>query len=133
MGAAGAHDHPPPGEVTRPHGLDGTAFLADSALCVEGRLVPLRYDGEGFAWLRANERGSPAIHDAVLPEYCWGSRFSVHAGLRAVVGWSWHVRQHRAAVPGSVVEKRIAEVERLYRSRLAAPGEGTGEGRATVE
>ncbi|HRY42684.1 MAG TPA: DUF2298 domain-containing protein [Thermoanaerobaculia bacterium] len=121
------------GAAGRPRGLDGEAFLADSALCVEGRLVPLRYDGEGFAWLRANERGSPAILEAVLPEYRWGSRFSVHTGLPAVVGWSWHVRQHRAAVPGSVVEKRIAEVERLYRSRLAAPGEGTGEGRATVE
>lgn len=121
------------GAAGRPHGLDGTAFLADSALCVEGRLVPLRYDGEGFAWLRANERGSPAILEAVLPEYRWGSRFSVHTGLPAVVGWSWHVRQHRAAVPGSVVEKRIAEVDAFYRSRLAAPGEAAGEGRMTVE
>ncbi|HMM33244.1 MAG TPA: DUF2298 domain-containing protein, partial [Thermoanaerobaculia bacterium] len=121
------------GTAGRPRGLDGEAFLADSALCVEGRLVPLRYDGEGFAWLRANERGSPAILEAVLPEYRWGSRFSVHTGLPAVVGWSWHVRQHRAAVPGSVVEKRIAEVERFYRSRLAAPGEAASEGRATVE
>lgn len=120
------------GAAGRPRGLDGSAFLADSALCVEGRLVPLRYDGEGFAWLRANERGSPAILEAVLPEYRWGSRFSVHTGLPAVVGWSWHVRQHRAAVPGAVVEKRIAEVEAFYRSRLAAPGEGPGEGRTTV-
>ncbi len=121
------------GAAGRPRGLDGAAFLADSALCVEGRLVPLRYDGEGFAWLRANERGSPAILEAVLPEYRWGSRFSVHTGLPAVVGWSWHVRQHRAAVPGSVVEKRIAEVDAFYRSRLVAPGEAAGEGRTTVE
>jgi YYY domain-containing protein len=121
------------GAAGRPRGLDGAAFLADSALCVEGRLVPLRYDGDGFAWLRANERGSPAILEAVLPEYRWGSRFSVHTGLPAVVGWSWHVRQHRAAVPGSVVEKRIAEVDAFYRSRLAAPGEAAGEGRMTVE
>lgn len=120
------------GAAGRPRGLDGSAFLADSALCVEGRLVPLRYDGAGFAWLRANERGSPAILEAVLPEYRWGSRFSVHTGLPAVVGWSWHVRQHLAVVPGSVVEKRIAEVERFYRSRLAAPGEGPGERRTTV-
>ncbi|MHB8798799.1 MAG: DUF2298 domain-containing protein [Thermoanaerobaculia bacterium] len=121
------------GAAGRSRGLDGTAFLAEAALCVEGRLVPLRYDGEGFAWLRANERGSPSILEAVLPEYRWGSRFSVHTGLPAVVGWSWHVRQHRAAVPGSTVEKRIAEVDAFYRSRLAAPGEGEGEGRTTVE
>ncbi len=121
------------GAAGRPRGLDGTEFLAESALCVEGRLVPLRYDGEGFAWLRANERGSPAILEAVLPEYRWGSRFSVHTGLPAVVGWSWHVRQHRAAVPGSIVEKRIAEVDAFYRSRLAGPGEGTGEGKMTIE
>lgn len=120
------------GASGRPRGLDGTAFLAEAALCAEGRLVPLRYDGEAFAWLRENERGSPAVVEAVLPEYRWGSRFSVHTGLPAVVGWSWHVRQHRAAVPGTVVERRIAEVDAFYRSRLAAPDEGPGPGRITV-
>lgn len=121
------------GEGGRPRGLDGTAFLADAAICAEGRLVPLGYDGEALAWLRAHEAGSPSILEAVLPEYRWGSRFSVHTGLPAVVGWSWHVRQHRAAVPGALVEKRIEDVTRFYRSRLAAPGEGPGEGRTTVE
>lgn len=117
------------GAEGRPHGLDGTAFLRDAALCESGRLVPLRWDGEALEWLRARERGSPAILEAVLPEYRWGSRFSSETGIPAVAGWSWHVRQHRAAVPGTVVTKRIEDVAAFYSRRLALPGEPSAEGR----
>ena len=50
-----------------------------------------------------------------------------------MAGWSWHVRQHRAAVPGSVVTRRIEEVAAFYGRRLALPGESPAEGRITVE
>ncbi len=121
------------GTEGRPRGLDGVAFLGDAAVSESGRLVPLRWDGEAIAWLLAHEKGSPAILEAVLPEYRWGSRFSIHTGLPAVAGWSWHVRQHRAAVPGSVVTRRIEEVAAFYGRRLALPGESPAEGRITVE
>ncbi len=121
------------GTEGRPYGLDGTAFLRDAALCESGRLVPLRWDGEAIEWLRAHEKGSPAILEAVLPEYRWGSRFSSETGIPAVAGWSWHVRQHRAAMPGTVVTKRIEDVAAFYGLRLALPGEPPAEGRIPLE
>lgn len=121
------------GSEGRPRGLDGTSFLRDAAVCESGRLVPLRWDEEAIAWLLAHEKGSPTILEASLPEYRWGSRFSVYTGLPAVVGWSWHVRQHRAAVPGGVVERRIADVAAFYGDRLSVAGEPAGERRISVE
>jgi YYY domain-containing protein len=125
---------PPPsaigsGAEGRPRGLDGTAFLCDAAVCESGRLVPLRWDGEAIDWLRAHEKGSPAILEAVLPEYRWGSRFSTETGIPAVAGWSWHVRQHHAAAGGNVVTKRIEDVAAFYGQRLALPGEAPAKGR----
>ncbi len=129
---------PPPaalgaGAQGRPLGLDGTAFLCDAAICESGRLVPLRWDGEAIAWLLAHENGSPAIVEAVLPEYRWGSRFSVHTGIPAVAGWSWHVRQHRAAESGTAVTTRIEEVASFYGRPLAPDGEPFAEERVTVD
>jgi len=121
------------GAEGRPSGLDGIAFLRDAAVCESGRLVPLRWDGEAIAWLLAHEKGSPAILEAVLPEYRWGSRFSIHTGFPAVAGWSWHVRQHRSAVPGSVVTRRIDDIAAFYGRRLALPGAPPADGRISVE
>jgi YYY domain-containing protein len=139
VGCVPCPEAPPPaaalgaGAQGRAHGLDGTAFLSDAAICESGRLVPLRWDGEAIAWLLAHEKGSPALVEAVLPEYRWGSRFSVHTGIPAVAGWSWHVRQHRAAVSGTIVTARIEEVASFYRRPLAPTGETSGEGRIGVD
>ena len=125
----------PPGADVEgpPHGLDGTAFLRGAALCESGRFIPLRWDGEAIAWLQAHEKGSPALLEAVLTEYRWGSRFSSETGIPAFAGWSWHVRQHRASVPGDVVTKRIEEVAAFYCKRLSLPGEVPAEGFITVD
>jgi uncharacterized membrane protein len=34
--------------------------------------------------------------------------------LPTIVGWNWHLRQHNAVLPGSVVEKRIEELNYFY-------------------
>ena len=58
--------------------------------------------------------GTPTIVEGHTSEYRWGSRFANYTGLPTIVGWNWHLRQHNAVLPGSVVEKRIEELNNFY-------------------
>ena len=95
-------------------GLDGLAFTRWGAVREGEQVVPLRGDAAAIDWMNRNVRGTPVIVEAQTPEYHWGSRYSVYTGLPAVVGWSWHTRQHRAAVPGDLVVGRGEEVASFY-------------------
>ena len=99
----------------RPYFLTG-AILAALALFVmplsPSVAAPLVF-AAAMLWLLNNVSGSPVILEAQLPEYRWGSRFSVYTGLPTVQGWNWHERQQRSVVP-AVVERRVSQVQELY-------------------
>jgi uncharacterized membrane protein len=59
-------------------------------------------------------QGSPTVLEAQIPEYRWGSRYSVYTGLPTVQGWNWHQRQQRSVVPSTDVERRVGHVAEMY-------------------
>jgi uncharacterized membrane protein len=61
-------------------------------------------------------QGSPVIAEVnTAPTlYGWGNRFAMFTGNPAVVGWDWHQRQQRAAVPGTMINRRIEDLQRAY-------------------
>jgi uncharacterized membrane protein len=71
-------------------------------------------DKAAMLWLLQNAQGTPTILEAQIPEYRWGSRFSVYTGLPAVQGWNWHQRQQRSVVPSTAVERRVQHVAEIY-------------------
>ena len=97
-----------------PHGLDGMAYMDNAAEFENGVDVRLADDKAAMQWLLQNVEGSPVILEAQIPEYRWGSRFSVYTGLPTVQGWSWHQRQQRSVVPSVAVERRVNHVQEIY-------------------
>ena len=97
-----------------PHGLDGMAYMDNAAEFENGVDVRLADDKAAMQWLLTNVQGSPVILEAQIPEYRWGSRFSIYTGLPTVQGWSWHQRQQRSVVPSIEVERRVNDVQELY-------------------
>ncbi len=114
-----------PGVSNPPKTLDGMAFMsgesnagstgsASAVFTEQEQPLHLRSDYEAMRWMLENVPGTPTIIEAHSPEYRWGSRYAVYTGLPTVVGWSWHLRQHNAVLPDSVVEKRIEDVHAFY-------------------
>jgi YYY domain-containing protein len=104
-----------------PHTLDGAAFmLGDTELPIRAiyndaeRPLDLGPDHAAIQYMQDYAAGSPVIVEGHTEEYRWGSRFSIHTGLPSVVGWSWHVRQHNSLLDGSLVDRRINEVNDFY-------------------
>jgi YYY domain-containing protein len=98
-----------------PHTLDGLAYMRYATYVDEWGQMDLGQDERAIRWLQENAAGSPVIVEANLRAlYRWGSRFSINTGLPGVVGWEWHQQQQRAAMPGSWVSERIAEVDNFY-------------------
>ena len=97
-----------------PRGLDGMAYMDNAAEFENGVDVRLADDKAAMQWLLTNVQGSPVILEAQIPEYRWGSRFSIYTGLPTVQGWSWHQRQQRSVVPSIEVERRVNDVQELY-------------------
>jgi YYY domain-containing protein len=111
-----------------PRTLDGMAFMlggtdpapgaagsSGSAIYIEeGQELHLADDHGALRWMQANVPGTPTIVEGHTTEYRWGARFAAYTGLPAVVGWSWHLRQHNAVLPGPVVENRISDVADFY-------------------
>jgi uncharacterized membrane protein len=77
--------------------------------------------------VQENIPGSPVIVEANVPEYHWGSRFTIYTGLPGVVGWNWHQRQQRAITPGEWVFQRVDEINQFYNTIEA------GEARAFLQ
>lgn len=97
-----------------PRGLDGMAYMDRAQYFDNGRELRFADDKAAMLWLMRNVQGTPAILEAQIPEYRWGSRFSVYTGLPAVQGWNWHQRQQRSVTPGEVVERRVRHVAEMY-------------------
>ena len=82
-----------------PRGLDGMAYMDKAQYFDNGQDLQLADDKAAMLWMMQNVQGSPVILEAQIPEYRWGSRFSIYTGLPTVQGWNWHQRQQRSVVP----------------------------------
>jgi YYY domain-containing protein len=98
---------------TAPHTLDSMTYMATSQYFDYGVMMDLSEDYRAIRWLQDNVQGSPVIVEANIPEYRWGSRYTIYTGLPGVVGWNWHQRQQRALTPEWVTH-RVEDVNRFY-------------------
>jgi uncharacterized membrane protein len=64
--------------------------------------------------MQDNVQGSPVIVEENVPEYRWGTRYTIYTGLPGVVGWNFHQRQQRALLAPDLVPNRVAEVNAFY-------------------
>ncbi|MGE5378295.1 MAG: DUF2298 domain-containing protein [Bacteroidota bacterium] len=96
--------------------LDGTAYMKTSTYFDDGRPVTLNEDRQAMEWLRQNVHGIPTIAEASTPLYRWGSRVSIYTGLPTIIGWDWHQKQQRSALPGEIVDKRIQDMNAIFTS-----------------
>lgn len=101
--------------------LDGMAFMRTSVVWdgLPGGEREISLEGDYYAirWMQDYIYGSPVILEGLgQSEYRWGNRVSIHTGLPAVVGWSWHERQQRSALAALVmqVEQRRSDVNECY-------------------
>ncbi|GMR09915.1 MAG: hypothetical protein BMS9Abin28_0736 [Anaerolineae bacterium] len=97
-----------------PISLDGMAFMKEAIYDDLGQQISLAGDYEAIQWMQENVKGSPVIVEAQIPEYRWGSRFSIYTGLPTVLGWSWHQRQQRAVVESLDVPTRAEDISSFY-------------------
>jgi YYY domain-containing protein len=97
-----------------PRGLDGMAYMDRAKYFDNNRELRLDQDKDAILWLLRNVEGSPVILEAQTPEYRWGSRFSIYTGLPTVQGWNWHQKQQRSVVPGTAIDRRVADVREIY-------------------
>ncbi|HNR96236.1 MAG TPA: DUF2298 domain-containing protein [Anaerolineae bacterium] len=97
--------------------LDGTAYMQTAVYNDGGQEIQLKYDLEAINWLLDNVKGSPVIAEANTEPrglYRWGSRVAIYTGLPTIIGWSWHQRQQRSAMPGQWIDQRLRDVQQLY-------------------
>lgn len=97
--------------------LDGMAYMKRAVYNDGGQLVELKWDYEAINWLLDHVQGSPVIAEANTEPrglYRWGSRVAIYTGLPTIIGWSWHQRQQRSAMPGTWIDTRLNDVQRLY-------------------
>jgi len=104
--------------------LDGQAYMRSARHQERGIQFALAPDLDAIHWLERAIAGTPVIAEGRAPEYTWGSRVSTNTGLPTILGWNWHERQQRAALPAVVVARRAADVDAIYTdldaSRVAA-------------
>jgi YYY domain-containing protein len=101
-------------DPSAPHTLDGMAYMRHSVQYELGEPLDLSQDYRAIWWMREHVVGSPVIVEASVPEYHWGSRYSIYTGLPTVLGWNWHQRQQRASVGDAPVWSRQAEISEFY-------------------
>jgi uncharacterized membrane protein len=99
----------------QPHSLNGMDYLQWSAYCDETYFLPLQYDYEAIRWMQDNVKGSPVIVEAQsFNLYRMSSRYAWNTGLPDVVGWDWHQRQERGALPTGFITDRGKEIQAFY-------------------
>jgi YYY domain-containing protein len=97
-----------------PNTLDGMAFMPFVEHAEMHNSFSLMEDYDAILWMQDNIEGSPVIIEANVPEYRWGSRFTIYTGLPGVIGWLNHQRQQRVEGPPGAVEERAADVLNFY-------------------
>ena len=97
-----------------PVSLDGMSFMPYATYYDMGQARSLRSDYDAILWMQENIEGSPVIVEANIPEYRWGSRFTIYTGLPGVLGWNWHQRQQRVAAGDPGVSARAIEITDFY-------------------
>ncbi|MBM2848442.1 MAG: putative rane protein, partial [Anaerolineales bacterium] len=99
----------------QPHSLNGMDYLQWSAYCDQAYFLPLKYDYDAMRWMQDNVKGSPVIVEAQsFALYRMSSRYAWNTGLPDVVGWDWHQRQERGALPTQFISERGAKVSLFY-------------------
>ncbi|MGD8621294.1 MAG: DUF2298 domain-containing protein [Anaerolineales bacterium] len=98
-----------------PASLNGMDFMRYSDRYFElNGYIDLSQDYEAIRWLQENVQGSPVIVEANVPEYRWGSRYTIYTGLPGVLGWRWHQSQQRVAADGDLVNVRLFDITDFY-------------------
>lgn len=100
-----------------PPTLDGQAFMLYATRAEMGEEFSLEEDYKAIRWMQENIQGSPVIVEANIPEYRWGSRFTIYTGLPGVLGWNWHQRQQRVSGRPGMVEERASDIVDFYLTR----------------
>jgi YYY domain-containing protein len=98
-----------------PRSLDSMTFMKYATYQDFGVDMDLSQDYRAIQWMQANVVGSPVIVEANVPEYRWGSRFTIYTGLPGVVGWNWHQRQQRV-MASNIVFQRVDEITTFYKT-----------------
>ncbi len=98
------------------HSLDGIQYMLTSTYWENGLTMDLSQDYHAIRWLQENVVGSPVIVEGNVPEYRWGTRYTIYTGLPGVVGWNWHQRQQRGVVSADAVQQRVDQVGQFYNS-----------------
>jgi YYY domain-containing protein len=96
-----------------PIGLDGMAFMKHATYFDADIMMDLSQDYFAIRWMQENVQGSPVIVEANVPEYRWGTRYTIYTGLPNVIGWNWHQRQQRPDMHDKVWH-RVGEVSEFY-------------------
>ncbi|MBU4226459.1 MAG: glycosyltransferase family 39 protein, partial [Chloroflexi bacterium] len=60
-----------------PHGLDSMTYMAYAHYADFGVDMDLSQDYRAIRWMQENVQGSPVIVEANVPEYRWGTRFTI--------------------------------------------------------
>lgn len=100
-----------------PRGLDGMAYMLTSSYHDLGKSFSMAEDHAAIRWMQQNVEGSPVIVEANVPEYRWGSRYTIYTGLPGVLGWNWHQRQQRLVSGEAVVTDRALAINDFYLTR----------------
>lgn len=102
-------------EPMAPKTLDGMLFMRYVDRYSEiGEPFTLREDYAAIRWMQDNIEGTPVIVEANVPEYRWGTRYTIYTGLPGVLGWRWHQFQQRVAADGNQVDNRLFDITRFY-------------------
>lgn len=96
------------------HTLDGMAFMPHATRFELYETFSLEEDYHALLWMQDQVEGSPVIVEANIPEYRWGSRFTVYTGLPGVLGWNWHQRQQRIVTGDERVFARSEAITDFY-------------------
>lgn len=96
-----------------PPTFDGAAYMTAAEYWERDTVFPLAGDYGAIRWLQDNAAGSPAVLEAHLEQYSWGSRIAIYTGLPTILGWPWHQIQQRFAYIRQV-DLRARDVHRAY-------------------
>jgi YYY domain-containing protein len=100
-----------------PRSIDGMTFMEYAQRFELNETISLAEDYQAIRWMQDHVVGTPVIVEANIPEYRWGSRFTVYTGLPGILGWNNHQRQQRVSGPPGKVEERSQAITNFYLTR----------------